>query len=489
MSQPFDGVQTGELYLRAFTDMAQPWTAAALMPAERASQYRDWIRQHPNYHDGEFPAHMRGAIDWMREHPVETASIIDQLDAAVAVLNGEQELDPSLCPNVIEYRHLRGETRLPLLQSGEERPPHFGITLARAAIEAARSLRWGETIRPEGETYYGYHLWLDDDRPRAMVVQTLLDMYESFARTTGLYPAGSDAESLVSCAVTEVLSQTNPDGTLFTALRDPHDQWIYHYSGFASALRRHLYGPKANQAALELSPDSVGAFFEQLAQATADVPELRPVMEMARRDPEHVSAVYSRYVDLVRAMAGMDAQQVDEAQALRLARSRHEASSASDHSLQDLFRQLGGGGQQALGAEAARSIDDSSAYLAYAVRDFADRTSGGHRLFGDLNRPRPADGDPEADGVIWGHTQITNPEALLHFAVAHYMERYLSQVLVDYDIPYARDQKDYFLNAIGDYLWYDHARVQQFNDIFNAWAVPRASVSHPDNGLGWIKLA
>lgn len=235
--------------------------------------------------------------------------------------------------------------------------------------------------------------------------------------------------------------------------------------------------------ASQLSVDQIKQFFAFIKPRTSEAPELEVAMERALGNPEHATAVYNQYITIIDHLAHMSAEERAQVQQSleRLADSRGENhGSASHHNALDLLSKLDIVGKAELTHASSSSVDVSSSRFIAAVTDFATRTRGGHEM--KLRGEMPVDGDPESDKVIWGHTQITDPEALLHFSIAHYLERYYSQVLPGLGVDFASTHKDYFLNAITDVLLTDHFGENKFSTVFEVWRQPREK-----GGLGWIK--
>ena len=232
----------------------------------------------------------------------------------------------------------------------------------------------------------------------------------------------------------------------------------------------------------QLSSEQIQQFFQFMKPRTSEAPELQVAMDRALNDPEHATEVYGQYVAIIDRLAHLSSAERSQIQESwdRLMSSRGEANSASSHNALDVLSRLDVLGKAILTQASTSSVDLNAQPFAAAVEDFAARTKGGHEM--KLRGETPTDGDPASDKVIWGHTQITDPEALLHFSIAHYLERYYSQVLPELGVEFAASQKDYFLNAMTDVLMLDHFGDNKFAAVFEEWAKPR-----DEGGLGWIK--
>ncbi len=150
---------------------------------------------------------------------------------------------------------------------------------------------------------------------------------------------------------------------------------------------------------------------------------------------------------------------------------------ASEVSADELLTELGGN-KDVISTLAQSAIDPRSAHFDPALDELKRRMEGGHVL--KLSGKQPNDEDPESRKVIWGHTIITNPEALIHFMCCHYLERYFAEALTDQGSQLAR-QKDFMLNALIDVVLVDHVGANKYDSIYKRWRS-----SKDEGGLGWI---
>jgi RimJ/RimL family protein N-acetyltransferase len=225
--------------------------------------------------------------------------------------------------------------------------------------------------------------------------------------------------------------------------------------------------------------EDVDKLFSSLEARASNIPELASVMELASQDPERVYEVYSQYASILHRMAGITDDEKKQVRYVwsKLAATRADIGSASRTNVADILDRLGSEGPDIITEAALQSVDQDSPYFDRATGDLIDRMERGHQF--KVEGKTPKDGDPESDGIIWGHTQITDADTLLHFTVSHYFERYFSQVLEAEGNGY---KKDFLLNAITDILILDHYGDNKFSDVFSKWREPRSY-----GGLGWIK--
>ena len=225
----------GGTYQRAF-DTFTP----TILPAGKREAYQTWLVEHPDYVPS-FGDRMSNAVEWARENPESFLTMLADLDTAIKFLNEDTSLvDTALYPNINDYRETRAEAALPLIGIDESQSsvPNKSLTL-RAVVDSARRLRLGETTKPEDGEYYSYHKFVKSDE--GMVAASLVDLYENYIRTAGLYPNGSKIDAVVANALTEAIFITRPDGDLFQALKNPDDEWIYGYDGFSAEFQQLLY--------------------------------------------------------------------------------------------------------------------------------------------------------------------------------------------------------------------------------------------------------
>ena len=223
----------------------------------------------------------------------------------------------------------------------------------------------------------------------------------------------------------------------------------------------------------------IEAYFDVLDTRLHDVPELRPGLDLATHDPEYAAGVYTGYVDLISHLAELSD---GERQTIRAAKERMlqtggNFGTASQVSADDLLEELRDS-KDSLHELAVRSTDPTSPYVAPALDELTSRMEGGHQL--KLSGKQPTDDDPESRKVIWGHTMISDPKALVNFMICHYMERYFAVALSERGSQLA-SQKDFMLNALIDVVLADRLTEGKFEAIYNVWSTPK-----DQGGLGWI---
>jgi hypothetical protein len=227
------------------------------------------------------------------------------------------------------------------------------------------------------------------------------------------------------------------------------------------------------------TPSQIDAYFGILDTRLNDVPELRPGLSLATNNPELAANIYTGYVSLIGHISELSDE---ERQTIRDAKERMinthgNFGTASEVSADDLLTELGTN-RHTFKTLAAQSTDPSSPYFKPALDELVNRMEGGHQL--KLSGKQPSDDDPESRKVIWGHTMINDPHALVHFVVCHYMERYLAVALTEQGSQLAR-QKDFMLNALIDVVLVDNVLSGTFAKIYNVWSAPK-----DQGGLGWI---
>ncbi len=231
----------------------------------------------------------------------------------------------------------------------------------------------------------------------------------------------------------------------------------------------------------ELAPNlqSIDQHFHVLEGRLIGVPELVPAFNIIDHNRDHARDIYSGYVQVIEEMSQLgdtDIASVQESQSALRAKDGITGS-ASKIGANDILSALGER-KNLLSELADQSTDPTSPFYDAAVNVLVKRLEGGHKL--KLSGESPSDLDPESLKVIWGHTVITRPEALLHFTICHYLERFMAEGLFANGIELAR-QKDFFINALVDVVILANMRSQSNSLIFEIWAKPKEY-----GGLGWI---
>jgi hypothetical protein len=232
-------------------------------------------------------------------------------------------------------------------------------------------------------------------------------------------------------------------------------------------------------AGLELRREQIVQHYGLLEARLSSVPELDSAFAVYETNPQHAADVYLGYVALIDYMTRLDDNAIGRIAAAQhaLATSGGIVGSASKVGANDILAALGD--QKAKLSEiGAQSSDPSSRFYEPAVDLLVTRLEGGHQL--KLDKKTPSDFDPDSLKVIWGHTLITDPEALLHFVTCHYLERYFAESLTAQGVDLAR-QKDFFVNALVDVLIIDNLTTNQFRPAYDIWAKLKQQ-----GGLEWI---
>lgn len=232
------------------------------------------------------------------------------------------------------------------------------------------------------------------------------------------------------------------------------------------------------------------------------VPEIIPALDWALEHPEGVSKVFLGYQRLCEILLGLQDQDLVIADAARaMFGSSGDQSSASHFTLREFLGVMTDKGREDLSVELSRPVNPEDDLYKSAMQDLMQRLARGHLLFGEGRVP--VDGDPDSDSVIWGHTRVNNPTAMLHFLVCHFTERYVCQAFALGRVEVARDQvgavqamitgKDSVLNAMTETLLLWNAQCDQCGEfvdkrfdpmlpgILSMWRTPKS-----DGDLGWI---
>jgi hypothetical protein len=222
-------------------------------------------------------------------------------------------------------------------------------------------------------------------------------------------------------------------------------------------------------------------YFATLRTELTNVPELEIGLTYTEKDPEFAADTYLGYVALVSHVAELSEGGRRAIRSAQAWMKKHAGNfgTASEVSADDLVAELGGHAT-VLRELSVSSANPASPYFKPAMAELARRMEGGHRL--KEGGGNPGDDDPESKKVIWGHTMMPhfNPQALTHFMIAHYTERYVAAGLTNQGSKLAA-QKDFLLNALIDVLILDHLAAHRFAGIYEVWRR-----SKDGGGLGWI---
>jgi len=223
----------------------------------------------------------------------------------------------------------------------------------------------------------------------------------------------------------------------------------------------------------------IEAHFALLQSRLTDVSELTQALESANTNLIEVGRVYNSYIRIFEVMANLTTEEratiVQANQHLQVAGGESgSASSVTAVELADVAQEHGIN----LAAEMIEAINPESEFYQLAVDELVAKLAGGHQF--KLAGKTPSDGDPESAKIIWGHTQITDATALVHFLINHYTRCYMSRSMGNAGIDIAKE-KDFSINAMVDALIVDHLGDNHFAEIYEVWANPKDRA-----GVGWI---
>lgn len=229
----------------------------------------------------------------------------------------------------------------------------------------------------------------------------------------------------------------------------------------------------------KISRVQVEQFFDLLKTKLSAVPEVQSAITLANEHPDKAQKIYQEYLEIILQIPLLTTGQLTTIRNARNSLNKgNEAISASHSDSKGLLEATLG--KIDIPQAALRSLDQTSQYFVLAVDELAKRLEGGHAM--KVSGKQPVDGDPESDRVIWGHTKMDNANALLHFVICHYLERYVSEELKGQSIAIGFE-KDYFLNAMTDVLILDYLGSNKYADLMALWMLPK-----DQGGLGWISI-
>lgn len=242
------------------------------------------------------------------------------------------------------------------------------------------------------------------------------------------------------------------------------------------------------------------SFLEKAKTATAEVsanlahlPELHEVLdaiypEDARAENPllHVGHIYVGYLRIIKDLSSLEPEEIELIRrANTLSKERGISANSVSHGGADYFLEvLGPKRQMKLFGAVLASADVNSDTFKEAIIDLSSRMTKGHEL--SLSNALTQDGDPAADKAIWGHTKGLQPEAMVHFVMAHFLERtFTAHFSQDPDsrVKQLVSQKDTLLAAMGDVIKLRRAQGRANSRITSIWEAGREQ-----GGLGWNKV-
>lgn len=218
---------------------------------------------------------------------------------------------------------------------------------------------------------------------------------------------------------------------------------------------------------------------KQLRDALTDVPEVREACKWMTENPDDYELLVTDYLMLMTVFDNLtdeDVKRIAQAES-ELLRRRVSRDSASNITVIDFINKVRG--NVSLQPLAFEGFSASSEYFNDATNVLAEMMLNGHKLFAKGGVPR--DGDPESDKVIWGHTQARKdvaPEVIANFVVSHFMARYFTLALAEFDI---LREKDDFFAPLTTMLMIHESRNPGITPITKAWMTARE-----DGGLNWL---
>lgn len=220
---------------------------------------------------------------------------------------------------------------------------------------------------------------------------------------------------------------------------------------------------------------------QNFSQALKNVPEVHSALVWAKKHPEAFLHVAKIYICLVRRMVRLTKK---DRILIHCANSKlialHEMkTSASTITADVLMTQMTSTERSRLSSVVTQMLRARSDIYRNAIRRLSRMMEQGHKLFSHGDTPH--DGDPKADQVIWGHTQMrkdVKPLVLIHFIFAHFISRYVGFALPTMPI---FQEKDALLNALTDVVLLMEARRSGSSEVVDIWLPSRVK-----GGLQWI---
>jgi hypothetical protein len=235
-----------------------------------------------------------------------------------------------------------------------------------------------------------------------------------------------------------------------------------------------------NKLTVQISAQQIKNFFEILQyNLNNKVPILDDALLLVLENPENTKQIWDQYIDVVNSLSNLNSEKLNRINNARMILQKNNVHvSASFESAYTIHNLLDDKIIKSLPLIAKESIENSAPYFENGLNILCERLTGGYQMM--IDGKTPQDGDYESKKVIWGHTKIQDPLAQIHFIICHYLERYISLVLIDKNIEIGKE-KDYFLNAMIDTVIVDHFYENKYSGIFDILKTTRS-----EGGLEWI---
>ncbi|MBL8015533.1 MAG: hypothetical protein JNK26_05100 [Candidatus Doudnabacteria bacterium] len=213
-------------------------------------------------------------------------------------------------------------------------------------------------------------------------------------------------------------------------------------------------------------------------QVNEEVPEITAAYELAVNNPLMVSRIFYRYVQLVDQMTNLSEENLTIIAQYYRSKALEKPDSASHHNLLDVLNTISTEQKESLRDLIREAANPASPVFKAALTNLQEMMKNGseYKASGQV----PYDGDPLADRLIWGHTQLTAPYILIEFTVCHFIERFMSVAFAKI-IPDIARHKDWFLSALTDVIALNAAREDTSKQVSRHWQVTRE-----EGGLGWL---
>lgn len=223
-------------------------------------------------------------------------------------------------------------------------------------------------------------------------------------------------------------------------------------------------------------------FLSMLKDSLIKIPEYSSLFVDRTRTRNVLIAALSRQLKVAKKALNLtqkELAQINNA-ALRMREKGIELHSASPVNAKHFAQEIGLRGTLELAETLDNFFQEIGDIESVALKDFFQRSLNGHAYV--ARGLTPQDKDPRWDTTIYGHTQLTYTDALIEFAVAHFIERYVSAKLNELGIEIGKE-KDYFLNVMSDVISLDYFGDKEFLETLVRWQADKSN-----GGLGWFSM-
>lgn len=239
---------------------------------------------------------------------------------------------------------------------------------------------------------------------------------------------------------------------------------------------------------------------DQFSIGLNHLPELKPLFtsfklgnlreEIGEEPIHYIARTYLGYLGLIKDLATLSDSDIKLVRRINKQCKKQGLSSGSavNHGADHFLLTIGKSNKHRLLSFAVESSDIKSLVFQDALSDLVGRMTKGHEL-AEAGVDQTDGVSQKVDWAIYGHTKGLQTRAMIHFLMAHFLERTITQAFKqrldkknNNKIRKLISPKDFFLQALGDVIRLQKSREEVTEEIYEMWRTPRE-----EGGLGWNK--